>query len=142
MNNKEKIYFDTAPFIYFIENNPEFYQKLEDLIFQLVEDDAIFYTSVLTQTEFSVHPIKFNRRELIDDYETLLSTMSFNINSIDILIAKHAAELRAKYPSLKTMDALQLAFALEFECDKFITNDRGLSRIVENSMTIVIVADL
>ena len=142
MNNKEKIYFDTAPFIYFIENNPEFYQKLEDLIFQLVEDESILYTSVLTQTEFSVHPIKFDRRELIDDYETMLLTMSFNINSIDIHIAKQAAELRAKYPSLKTLDALQLASALTFECDKFITNDRGLSRIDENSMTIVIVADL
>ncbi len=58
MNNNEKIYFDTAPFIYFIENNPEFYQKLEDLIFQLIEDESIFYASVLTQTEFSVHPIK------------------------------------------------------------------------------------
>jgi predicted nucleic acid-binding protein len=142
VNNKEKIYFDTAPFIYFVENNPEFYQKLEDLIFQLVEDESIFYTSVLTQTEFSVHPIKFNRRELIDDYETMLSTMSFNVNSIDNYIAKHAAELRAKYPSLKTMDALQLASALTFECDKFITNDKGLIRINESAMTIVIISDL
>ena len=142
MNDSEKVFFDTAPFIYLIENNPTFYQIVDDLIIELVKSNAIFYTSVLTQTEFSVQPMKLERFDLITDYEKLISEMEFSVISINISIAKRAAELRAKYQSLKTLDALQLATALDSHCNQFITNDKGLKRIDENGMKIVVIADL
>ena len=137
MNDSEKVFFDTAPFIYLIENNPTFYQTVSDLIFELVKSNVVFHTSVLTQTEFSVQPMKLGRIDLITDYETLISEMAFEVHPIVLSIAKRAAELRAKYQSLKTLDALQLATALENACNQFITNDKGLKRIDENNMKIV-----
>ena len=67
MNASKKIFFDTAPLIYLIENNPNFYQKVDDLIFELVKDNAAFHTSVLTQTEFSVQPLKTQRFDWMND---------------------------------------------------------------------------
>ena len=142
MNDSKKVFFDTAPFIYLIENNPTFYQTVDDLIFELVKNNVVFHTSVLTQTEFSVQPMKLHRFDLITDYETLLSEMAFEVHPISLSIAKRAAELRSKYVSLKTLDALQLATALEAACNQFITNDKGLKKVDENDMKIVVIADL
>ena len=45
-------------------------------------------------------------------------------------IAARAAHLRAIY-NLRTPDALQVAAALDANCDAFLTNDRGLKRVEE-----------
>ena len=52
MTGSKKIFFDTAPFIYLIENHYEFYSKVANLIAEAVEENSDFYTSVLTYTEF------------------------------------------------------------------------------------------
>jgi len=49
---------------------------------------------------------------------------------IDAETAKRAATLRAKY-NLRTPDALQVATALEFDCQAFLTNDIALKRVTE-----------
>ncbi len=51
-------------------------------------------------------------------------------------IAKFAYQLRAKYPFLKSMDALQLACSKGLICD-FITNDIKLKTINEENINIV-----
>ena len=139
MNVSEKVFFDTAPFIYLIENHPEFYQKTEELIFNLAMSSASFYTSVLTETEFNVQPIKLNKRELIDDFEKILVDIGFKVHNIDIGIAKKAAELRVKH-GLKTLDALQVATAIESDCSVFVTNDKGLKRLSE--LKVILISEL
>lgn len=46
-------------------------------------------------------------------------------------IAKIAAQLRAKYSGLKSMDALRLASATQNKCDIFLTNDKQLKQVTE-----------
>jgi predicted nucleic acid-binding protein len=46
------------------------------------------------------------------------------------LTAKRAATLRAVY-DLRTPDALQIATALEFNCQAVLTNDKQLQRVTE-----------
>ena len=46
-------------------------------------------------------------------------------------IANFAAQLRAKYFGLKSMDALQLASAIQNKCDIFLTNDKQLKQVTE-----------
>jgi predicted nucleic acid-binding protein len=50
-----------------------------------------------------------------------------NVNN---LIAIKAAELRAKY-SLKTPDSIQLATAIQYNADYFLTNDLRLKLVNE-----------
>ena len=136
MNGSEKVFFDTSPFIYLIENHPDFFEKTETFILELATNFASFHTSVLTETEFSIQPIKLGKSELIDDYEQMLVEMEFKVYDIDIPIAKRAAHLRVKY-NLKTVDALQVATALEHKCTILLTNDIPLKRVTEINVVVV-----
>lgn len=47
------------------------------------------------------------------------------------IIGETAGVLRGKYPHLKTVDAVQIAAALDADADAFLTNDKKLSGIKE-----------
>jgi len=62
--------------------------------------------------------------------ELLLHSADFETMPIDAETAKRAATARAQY-NLRTPDALQVATALEFDCQAFLTNDIPLKRVTE-----------
>ncbi len=59
---------------------------------------------------------------------------------MDLAVAKRASKLRAKYTFLKGFDAIQIAIAIENNCDAFLTNDKQLKKIRE--IKIVVLEDL
>ncbi len=132
-----KYFIDSAPFIYIIEDHPEFYTKTFDFIDKASSEDVEFYTSVLSISEFCVGPEKSERNDLIIKFEDFLNKLDFNVNVISIKIAKASAKLRAKYSFLKGMDALQIASALEMNCELFLTNYKRLKEIEELKMVLI-----
>jgi predicted nucleic acid-binding protein len=60
----------------------------------------------------------------------LSNSRHFQLIPISQLIARRAADLRARY-NLRTPDALQLASTIQQRCDAFLTNDAGLKRVQE-----------
>ncbi len=73
-----------------------------------------------------MHPIKLGRKDLVEQYQKIL-TQSSTLEIVDVTksISVKAAELRGKY-NLKTPDSIQLATALEYPAHFFITNDNDL----------------
>ncbi len=69
----------------------------------------------------------------------MLRDFSFDFLEIDQPIARIAYNLRARYTSLKGMDAFQLAAAIHNKCQYFLTNDRAL--IVVKEINIIILED-
>ncbi len=126
-----KIFIDTAPFIYLIENHPVFASKMKTLITDAIVNGEEIITSVVTISEFGVKPTKENRSDIIKKFEELLTRLDVEILVIDQSAAKKAYELRAKYQFLKGMDAFQLALSINEKCGRFITNDRKLKRVTE-----------
>jgi len=126
-----KIFIDTAPFIYLIENHPVFASKMRALITNAIVNGEDIVTSVVTLSEFGVKPTKDNRPGLIKKFEELLSRLNVEILVVDQSAAKRAYELRAKYNFLKGMDAFQLALSINEKCDRFITNDKKLKKVTE-----------
>jgi predicted nucleic acid-binding protein len=126
-----KIFIDTAPFIYLIENHPVFASKMKTLITNAIVNKEDIITSVVTISEFGVKPTKDNRPNLIKKFEELLSRLNVEVLVIDQSAAKKAYELRAKYHFLKGMDAFQLALSINEKCGRFITNDKKLKRVTE-----------
>ena len=55
---------------------------------------------------------------------------------IDQTASRKAAQLRANY-NLSLTDALQLAVAIDANCDAFLTNDGELKRVVELNVIIM-----
>lgn len=122
---------DTSPFIYYLEDKPP-YADLCELVFRRITAGQITaYTSMVTLTETLVHPLRNGDAALEAEYLALLSeTEGITSLPVDSIIARRAAGLRARY-ALRTPDALQLATAIGAGCEAFLTNDRGLRRVME-----------
>jgi predicted nucleic acid-binding protein len=132
--------FDTAPIIYFVEAHPQ-YDALVTEVFQRVADGALTgYTSVIALTEVLVHPLRHSDAHLQQQYrDLLLNSDNFETCSVDPHIAELAADLRARY-NLRTPDALQIAAALDANCEAFLTNDAALRRVTE--LRVLVLDDL
>ena len=101
-----KLFTDTAPFIYLIEDNPIFVEKVKNFFVEIVLNQENLVTSVVTIMEFGVMPERQGRQETIIKFRKFLNSMDISVISIDKKIAIRAYELRAKYSFLKGMDAL------------------------------------
>ena len=135
-----KIFIDTAPFIYLIENHPIHSEKVKNYIANSISKGDQLVTSVVTLMEFGVKPAKENRQDVIDKFEELLNRLGIKIIEIDKNISTSGYQIRAKYEFLKGMDALQLASAIKNECNSFLTNDKKLEKVKE--IKIILVKDL
>ncbi|MFZ5973220.1 MAG: type II toxin-antitoxin system VapC family toxin [Bacteroidota bacterium] len=132
MTGSEKIFFDTAPFIYLIEDHPTYAGPVAEYIADQVSIyESHLFTSVLTLAEFSVKPKRNNKKEIIDQFRSKLDEYDFTAFDVTKGIAEYSADLRAKYISLRLFDALQLATAISLGCNKFFTNDHALKKIKE-----------
>ena len=131
------IFLDTAPLIYYIEDN-YLYSRVLDILFELNLKMAVqLTTSTITLLEVLVIPMKTNNSVLAERYKSLLcQSDTFKIWDIDVEIAVKAAGLRAKY-RLKTPDAIQIATALCRFADYFLTNDKQLKIVSEINVLIL-----
>lgn len=134
--NGSKIYADTSVFIYTVESNPEYWSLLQPLWLKFDRNLIDIYTSELTLLEVLVNPIKQQDNLLISDYEQLLLDTNIRLISINQSILREGANLRANM-KIKTPDAIQVATALNLNCDLFLTNDLGLKNI-PNLSTLVL----
>lgn len=140
LQNVDFLSLDTSPFIYFVEQNPLYADLMREVFKRITDGDFQSCSSVITLTEVLVQPLRRNNQTLADDYRDLLfNGENFQLLSLTASIAERAAELRAKY-NLRTPDALQIATALENNCDAFLCSDNGLKRVTD--LRIIILNDL
>ena len=131
------IFLDTAPLIYYIEDN-QLYSNVLDKLFELnLKMEVQLITSTITLLEVLVIPMKTNNFDLVEKYKSLLcQSDTFKIWDIDVEVAVKAAGLRAKY-RLKTPDAIQIATAICRFSDYFLTNDKQLKIVSELNILIL-----
>ena len=132
-----KTFVDTSPFIYLVENHPEYANLVKQFMLQVASNHDELVTSVITLMEFGIMPERQGRQELILQFEAFLRSMHIPLEEIDHRVAETAYKLRAKYDFLKGMDALQIAVAIEKACDQFLTNDKKLQKISEVQMLMI-----
>ncbi|WP_445628315.1 type II toxin-antitoxin system VapC family toxin [Nostoc sp. DSM 114167] len=117
---------DTAPLIYFIEENPNYLDVTDAFFEAMFRGDFSVVTSVLTITEVLVYPLRQGNTALAQQYREILFN-SQGLTTIEVLpdIAENAAQLRANY-NLRTPDAIQMATAIRGGASFFLTNDARL----------------
>jgi predicted nucleic acid-binding protein len=129
--SNQTIFIDTAPLIYYIEENPKYLESLRQFFLSYEEYGYLFMSSVITLIEVLVLPLRHKKNELAQRYETILTgSKAIKLIAVDDEIAKIAARLRAEY-ALKTPDAIQLATAIAYSADTFLTNDKQLKTVKE-----------
>ena len=126
-----KIYLDTAPFIYYLEENALYFEQIRAFFKKCYENRVALFTSALTVEEYCVYPLSLGNEKAVENFNSFISGMNIAVISADKGVALAAAEIRAKYKGFKALDAIHLATAKASECDFFITNDKQLRQMKE-----------
>lgn len=140
MTEYKSIYLDTAPLIYFLECVAPYADKVNNFIISQFEMGASFVTSYITNTEYLVMPYREHDFQKILEFEQFKSILNIKLLPIADEISKQAAQIRAKYPSIKGMDSIQIASCMRAQCDIFLTNDIRLKQV--NEINILLVEEL
>jgi predicted nucleic acid-binding protein len=131
--------FDTAPFIYYIEDVAP-YADLLDPVFRLLEDHALrAVTSTVTFAEILTKPFADKNFSLADEIKfTVKSFSSLSVASIDEKLAEAAALIRGRY-AIRLPDALQVAAAIQGEATLFLTNDKRVKKV--DAIEVLVLSD-
>lgn len=131
MTEYKKVFLDTTPLIYFLDDDIHFGLKTRQIFEEILYNDRLLLTSVLTCMEYLVHPYRTNNQAKIKACADFLNDCHIPVLSINLEIATRAAQIRAAYKDFKSLDALQLATACVYGCDAFLTNDEQLRQFRE-----------
>ena len=128
---------DTAPLIYYIEENPAFLPLVDPFFDAMMRGDFEVVTSTMTITEVLVHPIQRSNAALVATYRDILQNAD-HLRTVPFTadIAETAARLRADH-KIRTPDAIQVATAIAMKADFFLTNDFNLS-VIANPTVLVL----
>lgn len=117
---------DSAPLIYFIEENPTYLEMTDAFFEAMVRGEFRVVTSVVTLLEVLVYPLRQGNRILAQQYRDILfNEEGLTTIGVSPAIAEEAAQLRATY-NLQTPDSIQMATAISGGASFFLTNDARL----------------
>jgi predicted nucleic acid-binding protein len=135
-----RLFLDSAPVIYFVEQHPVYYSILQPIFNRFESGDLTAVTSPITLAECLILPMKSGNSEAVEAFLELLGgAPSALFLPLQKETARSAAEIRSKY-NVTLADAFQVASALEGSCEALLTNDKALTRIAE--LQILLVEDL
>ena len=121
------VFWDTMLFIYWIEENPVFGERVNTIRERMWARNDQLCTSALTVGEILAGPAARQNKELADRYVELISPPLVQVFPFTIETARLFANIRAD-KGIDSADAVQLACAATAKVDLFLTNDRRLSR--------------
>ena len=140
LNDAQRIYFDTAPLIYWVEAHPDYIAKMDQIIDAIEASPLQAFTSVITLTELIVQPLKISNTALAQESrDVLVSSNQFTLVTVTEDIAITAGEIRARY-AFRTPDAIHVATAIATGCDTILTNDAAMKRVTD--LNVVYMNDL
>ena len=128
MNVYKRIFLDTSPLIYFLDENSMFKPNMDKIFYEILNQGSTLITSTITVEEFLVYPYRKEDFTAIQGFHNFIKDKKISVLKIDVNIAVEAAKIRAEYQHFKSMDALQLAAAICSGCDLFLTNDKQLKQ--------------
>ena len=96
---------DTAPLIYFIEENPAYIEPVRLFFEAMDKGNFTVVTSTVTLLEVLVHPLRSNNKELAAEYRDIMLNSKLMTLEVSNSIAEQAALLRATH-NIRTPDAI------------------------------------
>lgn len=128
---------DSAPLIYFIEENPTYLEMTDAFFEAMVRGEFRVVTSVVTLLEVLVYPLRQGNRILAQQYRDILfNEEGLTTIAVSPAIAEVAAQLRATY-NLQTPDSIQMATAISGGASFFLTNDARLPSLPDLKLLVL-----
>jgi predicted nucleic acid-binding protein len=117
------VYLDTNIVIYTVEQHPTFGPKARTRLATIRAAGDTLMISDLTRMECLVGPLKSGNTAVEADFHTFFGVTT--VVAITAAVCDRAARIRATH-NIKSMDALQLAAAVERGANVFLTADARL----------------
>ncbi len=128
-----RIYIDTSPIIYYVENTPAFGPKVSA---RINAPGVVLVSSDLAWMETLVLPLQAGNAGLVQDFDDFFAVRVAELVPLTSQIFRSAAAIRAQY-GFRTPDAIHLAAAVDVHCDAFLTNDLQLTRYTGITVEVV-----
>ena len=121
-----RLYLDTNFVIYCVEGNPGVRNYCLDRLRRLVSlPSAQLITSRLTRVEAVVKPLRLRDVPRFEEFRGFFEDNNVNLIDVSNTIVDRAQDIRVG-STLKLVDALHVATAVEHEADLFLTADGGI----------------
>lgn len=121
--------------IYLFEANPRWAKYVDQLFRWIERRNGEVILSVLGVTEIFTGVKKKGDKMLLRKYVAFFQNfVPLALIDVDFSIADRASDLRANY-GIRTPDAIHLATAIEKGANLFVTNDKGLKKVKEITIT-------
>ena len=123
---------DSMVLVYHFEANPTFGMAASRILGAAESNRCRLVASILAEIEVLVVPKREGVTELVSQYRDFFRFFP-NLEVVDLTteIADLASDLRARYSSLRTPDAIHIATAVASGVDKFISADERLPHLEE-----------
>jgi uncharacterized protein len=128
-----RLYLDTAPVIYVVEQVLPFFPVVDT---RLSASGIVLVASDLTRMECRVKPVREEKADLLKDYDEFFAEAVAEIAALSRAIVDRATEIRARH-RFKTPDTIHLAAAVVTHCEVFLTNDHRLDRFPDMAIEVV-----
>ncbi len=126
-----KVFLDTTPLIYFLDEDIHFGEKTTRILESILSNRTQVVSSVITCMEYLVYPYRTKNHEKINAFREFIADFEIPLIPLSLEIADKSAQIRAEYKYFKAMDSIQLATAVMAGCDVFLTNDNQLKQFKE-----------
>jgi uncharacterized protein len=121
-----RIYWDTMLFIYWLEDNPEFANRVDAIYSRMKERRDELITGAFTFGEVLAGAYRKRGQQATDELQRSLQSLVAEVVPFNIATAGHYARVRAIH-GVTPADGIHLASAAQAGTDLFLTNDKRLA---------------
>jgi len=120
-----RIYWDTMLFVYWLENNPQFAERINAIHSRMEQRGDQLITAAFTFGEVLAGPYRLGATKIADESNQWLRSVVSEVIPFDSQTADHYARIRGTL-KLSPADSIHLACAAQAGTDLFLTNDKNL----------------
>ncbi len=122
-----RVAFDTNALIYVLEGVEPMASLVSEVLMRTNRGAMVGLLSTIVELELLVKPMRERDSAAIERIEFFLrTTPNLSVRSVDRMVARRAAEVRAR-TGISPPDAIIVATALEERCDVIIGNDYAVA---------------
>lgn len=127
---------DTNIVIYLVQQPPVWGPRATAHVNTLVEGGDRIVVSDLVRMECLVGPLAAGDTETLALFDRFFASEGVQVVEISAMVCNRAAAIRARY-RFRAMDALHLAAAIEYGCQRFLTSDSRLGDFSEITVEVL-----
>jgi len=120
-----RVYWDSMLFIYWLEDHPKYAKQVDAIHSRMKQRHDRLITGVFTFGEVLAGIYKSGKRELVNDFRSLLQNIVAEVVPFTLETADHYSRIRGDL-NVTPADAIHLASAAQASADLFLTNDKNL----------------